>query len=187
LIFNGDLEYAPHLNGLEWFRDEILPRLRRALPQTHFILILASQNRSHWVDLFKNSIPSHPSSSVVSVEFIKYESQKQLMELLSQGHAVLYPLRYGRGNRVNLLESALCKVPIVSTGKGADGLLITPGVDYYLAEDADHFTSQLLQVLRDPSRTESTVLSAYQTVKDRFDWNKTLAPFVSLLSYLEYR
>ena len=52
------------------------------------------------------------------------------------------PLRIGGGTRLKILEALAMKKAIVSTSVGAEGLNVTDGADFMLADTADEFARE---------------------------------------------
>lgn len=173
LLFFGDLDYRPNIHAIEWFMKEIIPRLRAALAGKLPKIVLASQT---------DACPKEFSNLPSGIEFVNYATTEQLLDHFSRTTAVVFPLRYGRGNRINVLEAMGSGMPIVSTGKGADGLVIKPSYDIVIAEEEDAFTSSILRVLRDTQFRKLLSSHARETAQKLYDWKGTQSAIDQVLS-----
>jgi glycosyltransferase involved in cell wall biosynthesis len=80
------------------------------------------------------------------------------------------PLRIGGGSRLKILEALACGLPVVSTKVGAEGLLLTPGVDYVQAEE-DAMADALVHAIRRPAEVQAMAEHGRAIVLDTYDWS----------------
>jgi glycosyltransferase involved in cell wall biosynthesis len=65
-------------------------------------------------------------------------------------------------------------LPVVSTRVGAEGLAVTDGRDIWLADDADGFARQVLELLNNPAERKSIAA-------ERFSWDAVTERFEQIL------
>jgi len=171
LAFPGRLNYAPNVRGLEWFLEEVLPRLRAALgdrvPEIRIIgrdpdLALISRAKAQGLNLI-----SEPSAIVPAIR---------------DSTVVFVPLRSGTATRIKILEAMASRKAIVSTGRALEGLGLAPGRDLLVADDPDGFTSSLLKLIRDSDLRATLAHHAFETVRDHRSWAVTRACVISAAS-----
>ena len=162
-LFFGALNYQPNHEGLLWFSHEVLPRLKAALGSNLPRIIVSGTDA-----------PANISSKLNSFGIETYSEPSSLLSLLCDAAVVFFPLKSGRGNRINILEAMAAGRAIVSTGKGADGLVLKPTYDISIAEHPDTFTTAILRLLRDPALRSEIGEHASSTVQERFDWQACL-------------
>jgi hypothetical protein len=63
----------------------------------------------------------------------------------------------------------------VTTGRGADGLVLKPLADVCIAERPDEFASLVMRIARDPAFRASLVDHGRKTVQSRYDWSHATA------------
>lgn len=160
LSFIGDLDYQPNLHAVEWIRDELLPRFTGALKSEKPIIQIHSQARG--MEGLAEKFPQF--------DFKVYARNEELVDQLRDSVATVFPLRYGRGNRIHILESLAAGVPVVTTGRGADGLFLKPLVDVCIAEKADEFASLVLRIAREPAFRATLAENGRRMVQARYDW-----------------
>jgi len=94
------------------------------------------------------------------------------------------PIFSGSGTRLKILESLAAGVPVVATRKGAEGLMLAPGVEILLAEGAADFAAALVALLQDPERRRQLGACGQRQVATRYHWT-VLIPGLSRVITLE--
>jgi glycosyltransferase involved in cell wall biosynthesis len=170
LFFSGTLNYAPNVEGLDWFIDEILPRLRGSLKAELPRVVVAGAN------------PSPETRQKLERAGIHVEADPpKMLPHLAQASVVFVPLRSGSGTRLKILEAMAAGKPVVSTGKGAEGILVSPGQDLFIADQPDTFASLVARLLRDPTLRATIGVKAAQLVESRYDWRQARGAIAGLL------
>ena len=72
-------------------------------------------------------------------------------------------------------------VPVVSTRVGAEGLAVTDGRDIRLADDAQGFARNVLQLLGDAADRSAMADAARELVASRFSWESVTERFEQIL------
>ena len=68
---------------------------------------------------------------------------------LAAADLVVIPLRYASGTRVKILEAFAHRIPVVSTGIGAEGLDVHAGQHLLVADDPDGIARACARLLED--------------------------------------
>jgi glycosyltransferase involved in cell wall biosynthesis len=174
LSFIGDLSYLPNIHALTWIRDELLPRFHAALKDSEVKIRIHSERKAS--PSLETQFPDY--------EFLPYFDTETLRRQITESEAVIFPLRYGRGNRIHILEAMASGVPVVTTGRGADGLVLKPLENICIAEDADAFVSHVMRITSDGKFRAKVVSKALQTVNSQYDWPHSVSTMEELLSRL---
>jgi len=177
ILFFGDLAYLPNVNAVEWLAREILPRLKRTFLGELPEILVASENGD--LESLKKNFPE--------LTVIQYSSHDELLKIFSESTLAVFPLRYGRGNRIHLLEALAAGLPVVSTGPGADGLVLKPSYDLCIGEEVDEFTSHIVRLIRNPKEREEYRIHAQNTVKNKFNLPQESEALNQVLDFLGVR
>lgn len=174
LLFSGTLNQPANIQGLTWFCDEVLPRLKAALQGKLPRIVVAGANPSpeltRMLEEAGVEVRANPSST---------------LPLLRQAAIVFVPIRSSGGTRFKILEAMAAGRAIVSTGRGAEGLVLAPTHDIWIADQADGFTSAILRLLRNPELRQQIGANAARTIERNYDWECTRPLLEQLLSKLE--
>lgn len=138
MLLAGTFSTEENADAAQVAAREVLPRVRRALPETRLRLVgRGGASLTQLIGL--------PGVDVVGeVDDIAPE--------LARAHLVLAPIRVGGGTRLKLIEALAHEVPVVSTSVGAEGLAVTRGLDIELADGPDGLAAACLGLLREPDR-----------------------------------
>lgn len=152
ILIGGDFDYLPALEGLRWFFQEVFPRL-----DAHFSahqtpmprLLVTSHNTPHL-----DPTEFHP------LEFMEFNDRAEQKSIYENSDVIVFPMRSGRGSRIPVLEAMAHGLPIITSGRAADGIGAKPGLDYILANDPDAVATSILKCLRDSAYRKSLASSA---------------------------
>ncbi len=155
VLLQGSLHYAPNMDAARWLVGEVVPRLRRHVPDVEVRLVGTASTGV-------KQLHDPPTVLVVGrVPDIEPE--------LARASVAVVPVRYGSGTRVKILESFAHRVPVVSTTLGAEGLDVTDGVHLLLADDPDAFASAVARVVADAGLRRRLVDAAEVRFRERYD------------------
>lgn len=127
--------HSPMDTAARWTVDEILPIVRKSIPDIHFYIVGSRSERTL----------NHLNSDGITVTG-KLDS---VLPYLCHADVALVPLKFESGTRFKILEAAACNVPVVSTTLGAEGIPVTNGKDIILADDAHTFAAGIVKIIKD--------------------------------------
>ena len=156
LLFVGNMEYAPNIDAMLYFTENIFPRIR----QTYDVidLIIAGKNPPKEIlNLEGNCIHVYPDPNVY--------------QYYSRSWVVVVPLRAGSGTRLKILEAMALGRPVVSTSIGCEGLKVTDGENISIADDPNLFAEKVIHHLKMDEFSKIIVNNARKLVVDTYDWD----------------
>lgn len=161
LCFLGSLEWLPNLQGLDWFLDEVWPRLRRLRPDAQFHI--AGRNPP-------DGLYARAGDGVTV-----HGPVPDALEFLGRYGAVVVPLLSGSGIRMKILEAMAWGKAVVTTPVGAEGIDAPEGHALRRAADPEAFAQACAALLDAPDEAARMGAAARAWVIDRFGW-AALAP-----------
>jgi len=165
LVFTGSMDWLPNEDGILYFTEQILPRIRQVLPGVR--LTIVGRNPSpRLVQL------SRKDSSVTITG--RVEDVRPYME---QAGAYIVPIRIGGGTRLKVYEAMAMEMPVVSTRIGAEGLPVHDGEDLLFADTPEDFASAVIRVLTDARLARALGAHAAATVRERYGWGNVATQF----------
>jgi glycosyltransferase involved in cell wall biosynthesis len=156
LCFVGSLDYAPNIDGLEWFVAEILPRLAARRPGV--VLELVGRGAG----------PRIQALAGPRVELVG--AVPAVRPHLERAALAVVPLRIGGGTRLKIVEALALGTPLVSTPIGAEGLELEGGRHLALAERPEEFAAACAALLDDPAAARQLGLAGRAQVEQLYPW-----------------
>lgn len=157
ILFLGALDWRPNLDAVGLLLDKIFPRVRAQEPAATLVIV-----GRHPPPALSDRVRHTPGVEV-------HADVPDVRPFLAQCGVMAVPLRIGGGSRLKILEALACGLPVVSTRVGAEGLLLSPGVDYVQAEE-DAMADALVQAIRQPGEMQALAQHGRRIVLDMYDW-----------------
>lgn len=139
LLFVGGGQHPPNLDAVRWLARDILPQVRRSLPDCQVHLV--GDGLAHALD------GAAPTDGLVFHGHVP-----DLAPLLAGCLAGLAPLRFGAGVKGKVNQYMAAGLPVVSTHCGAEGMALQDGTHALLHDDADGFAAAIVALHHDPAR-----------------------------------
>lgn len=155
LVFTGTMRYPPNVDAMEWFVEEIFPRVREAIPAVELFIVGKSPTAA--VEALGDTAGVTVTGRVDATE-----------PYLQAADVSIVPLREATGLQIKLLEALAAGNVTVTTPIGVAGMDAKNGTHVLVAEDADEFTATLIKVLNNPAEFESIAASAQRLVAETY-------------------
>jgi glycosyltransferase involved in cell wall biosynthesis len=137
ILYVGNLQYAPNVDALAFFQDEILPHLKRMTDRPFAVRVVGRSPAAQVV-----AIAKQPGFSLVV-------DAPDIAPHFRDADLVIVPLRFGGGTRIKIVEAFSYRRPVVSTTIGAEGIEAEHGKDLLIADDPKLFAMYCADLLRD--------------------------------------
>ena len=157
LLFVGHMGYEPNVDAALFLTRDILPRVRRAVPDAE--LWLVGRNPSPTVSQLQGD-GVYVSGTV-----------SDLHPYYSRSAVCVVPLRAGGGTRLKILEAMALNRPVVATTIGSEGLDAVDGEHLLNADGAEAFARQVVRTLQDRELSRRLAANARQFAVSRYDWD----------------
>lgn len=151
LVFVGSLDWLPNQDGVRHFVERIWPAIRSSRPQASFQIV----GRNPTADI--RDLAQVPGVEVVG-------TVPDVRPYLAAAAIVIVPLLVGGGTRLKIYEAMAMQKAVVSTSLGAEGLSLNPGEHIRLADAAEDFAAQVVELLENPKQRQLLAQRARQHV-----------------------
>jgi glycosyltransferase involved in cell wall biosynthesis len=162
LIFAGNLGYFPNVDAAAWLVQDVLPRVRVAVPAAELRLVGARPARA------VRALATRPGVSLAAAV------PAMAPELAAAAVAVI-PLRAGSGLQNKVLEAMAVGTPVVATPAAVRGIEARAGEHLLVADDAGGLAEAAIALLRDPARGRALARAARALVEERYRWEDSAA------------
>jgi len=166
VLFTGSMDWAPNIDGVEFFCREVWPQVLAQLPRARFRIV--GRN------------PHTRVQKLASASVEVTGSVPSIVDHLREAAVLVVPLRIGGGTRIKIYEGMAMGKATVSTHLGAEGLEVQPGNDILLADDPGLFAEHVISLLRDEQMRNRYESAAARTAQ-KHDWSAVTRCFVEAL------
>ncbi len=157
LVFPGALTYNANLWAMDFFLTEIFPRVKTLSPGTEL-----------YITGGYDGVPTGEAFRQDGVILTGY--LEDVRPRIACSAVCVVPMTVGGGTRLKILEAMALGTPVVSTGKGAEGLEVTPDKDIMIADNPRGFAEAVVRVMDDWELHSRLVKNGRRLVREKYDW-----------------
>lgn len=161
LIYMGTFSYPPNQVAAKLLIDEIFPRLQKNYPHCRLLMVGRSPTQ-----FMLDAAKSNPGIIVTNIV-------PDVRPYLAAASVMVVPLQQGGGTRLKLLEAFASGCPVVSTTKGAEGLMARDGEHLLIRDEMEEIVEAIGQLWSDASLVEKLTMAAYKLVQAEYSWEAT--------------
>jgi glycosyltransferase involved in cell wall biosynthesis len=158
LVFTGKMDFRPNVDAVLWFCREVLPLVRREMPDARFYIVGQSPHR--------RVLRLADDPAVIVTGYVD-----DVRSYIACACVYVVPLRIGGGTRLKVLEAMAMGKPLVSTSLGCEGFEgLMPGRELSIADSPKEFARRVIELLDDASQRGRLGQAARRFVEERYDW-----------------
>jgi len=156
IAFVGTYTHAPNVDAARWLALEVMPRLRACSAGARLELY-GTDPRGALADLARDDVRVH--GWVPSIE-----------PVLARVAVIAAPVRVGGGQRMKVLQAMAMAKAIVTTPRGADGIVCDDNAPpLAIADSAESVAARIAELLADPARRRALGARARATAEAHHD------------------
>jgi len=156
LLFVGWFVHPPNADAVLWFVREVLPQLRRVVPDVEVVIVGDSP---------PPEIRKLEESRGVRVTGYVPDTTPYL----DAAWVSIAPLRYGAGMKGKVGEAMAAGLPVVTTSIGAEGMELKDGVTALVADTPEAFADAVRRLCTDDALHQEISARALAHVRERYD------------------
>jgi polysaccharide biosynthesis protein PslH len=164
LVFVGSMDWMPNIDGMRWFLADVFPLIRRQKPDCRLAIV----GRNPPQALLDAAKDSHITVT---------GTVPDVRPFLWQSAISVVPLRVGGGTRLKIFEAMAAGTPVVSTTVGAEGLPVNHGKTIQIADTAQQFAEECLNLLAVPESRQTMAQQAMKLVVENYSWEQVTKGF----------
>ncbi|CAD5375210.1 Sugar transferase [Rubrivivax sp. A210] len=161
LVFTGAMDYWPNVDAVNWFAQDVLPRLRQARPGLRLHIVGRS--------------PAPAVRALAGPGVVVTGTVPDVRPYLQHAAVVVAPLRLARGIQNKILEAMAMARPVVAATACVQALQAEEGAEVLAAEAADDYVRILEQLLAAPERAAAIGAAGRRRVLQTYDWSTHMA------------
>ena len=166
VVFTGSMDWAPNIDGVEFFCKEIWPQVLAKIPAARFRIV---------------GRDPQPRVKVLASENVEVTGTvPSIIDHLREAAVFVVPLRIGGGTRIKIYEGMAMGKATVSTKVGAEGLDVQHGRDILLEDSPAGFANAIVTFLQNEEVRRRYEAAAAATAR-KYDWSVITEQFVQVL------
>jgi glycosyltransferase involved in cell wall biosynthesis len=166
LVYHGTYSYPPNREALQIFADILLPGLEANGLECHLLAVGRDPPVSS----------PHPRIHMTG-------SVEKLAPWLKAADFAVIPLVDGGGTRMKIVDYFAASLPVISTGKGIEGIPVEPGKHALVLDDWDLFMAAIIELWNNPQKAHE-LAAAGRAMADQLDWDAAAKKYLSIYSAL---
>jgi len=156
IIYHGSFSGIDEKEAIDIIINKIAPKIN----DDNIVFLLAGRN----LPKFKNT------NNLKFLGFVK-----NLNEFLYSADIALIPLLRGSGIRIKIIDYLSAKIPIISTKKGAEGLILRDGQHGYIVQNSvDEMIQKILELKNNPLKIIELKKNIKKLLEEHYNWEKNL-------------
>lgn len=168
LVFTGAMDYYANVEGVCWFCQKILPKIRLDYPDVLFYIVGSNPGPE------VKALADKPGVRVTG--FVD-----DIRPYYREADVCVIPLRIAAGVQNKVLEAMSMSRPVVTTGKALEGVKGTPDVHVLIANQSKHFADTVVQLLNNKEKGTVLAGNARDFILKNYNWQTNIAALERLL------
>lgn len=161
LVFSGNMEYPPNIDGAVRFCKEVLPLIKEKIPDVRFYIVGTSPTPEVL------ALATDPSVTVTG-------RVPDLREYMLRAEVAIAPMRITAGLLNKVLEALSMGLPMVATPQANEGIEAGDGSQIIIADNDQIFAEQVIKLLRNPERRNEIGTAGRRFILDKWTWEAHL-------------
>ena len=170
IVFSGNMGYLPNIHAVKWFVTHCFPMVREFIPYATFII--AGANPSNSVKRL------HNGRSVFVTGYVD-----SMVDVLNASEISIAPMRSGSGMQNKILEAMACRLPVVTTHNGIEGIFAKNNKEILVADTPEFFAQSIISLLSDKNLYNQIASNARDYVQKYHSWERSNRSIIDI--YLE--
>jgi sugar transferase (PEP-CTERM/EpsH1 system associated) len=167
LLFNGNMNYPPNVESVEYLVEKIMPYVWSRMPATRLLISGASPNAR---------VMELGSEKVVISGWVD-----DVRENYSKSKILVAPMQISIGLQNKLLEAMAMQLPCVTSPLANNALGARHNDQVMVANEPEQYALHIIELLQNEAKAKQIAMSGYRFALDNFNWKSTTAALEQLM------
>ncbi|MFC1653814.1 glycosyltransferase family 4 protein [Patescibacteria group bacterium] len=157
VLFVGTFKWLPNIDAVELLVEKVWPHVIKNLKHARLLIVGFSPN---------DKIKLYGDDPTITVR----GDVEDIRDAYSQAHALLAPIRSGKGTRYKILEAMATSTPIVATNLAVEGIGIKNGEHALMADSPEELAKSTIKLLSDKNLQQKLANNSRELVTKNYNW-----------------
>ncbi len=158
VLFVGTFKWLPNIEAVDEIVKKIWPLILQELPNAKLKIVGFSPTEK---------IKAYGKDKTIEV----LGGIDDIRDAFASSHALLAPIRSGKGTRYKVLEAMITGTPVVATTLAAEGLDLKNGRDVLIADSSAGLALATVKLLRDAKLQQQLGQAGAMVVRRGYSWD----------------
>lgn len=159
LLFTGNMNYPPNIDSVMFLANEILPRVRKTLPNTS--LLISGVDPSQRIrDLAVADENIHVTGWV-----------KDIRDSYASARLFVAPMQIGTGLQNKLLEAMAMQIPCITSPLANNAVGAVPNESILIGNEPAEYAEHIVRLLTNEDERDRIAENGNSFVRNQFDWD----------------
>ncbi len=168
LLFNGNMNYPPNVESVEFLVNKIMPLVWEKLPETKLLISGASPNKK---------VLALQSSRVVVSGWVE-----DIRDNFAQSKILVAPMQISIGLQNKLLEAMAMQIPCVTSTLANNAIGALHNNQIMVADTPSQYADYIIELLTDAQKAKQIALNGYRFSNTNFNWSTSISILDKLIS-----
>ena len=170
IVFSGKMSYHANISMVKYLISEIMPRVWKTHSETQ--LFIVGKDPPSYIQ----KMGDNPLITVTG-------TVEDIRPFLWRATASIVPLLYGAGIQNKILEAMATGTPVITTSRALNALQVQSGKNILVANDADEFAQNILQLIKDRKLKRAIGDSGLVYVRSNHNWNSIASQLTNIYQH----
>jgi polysaccharide biosynthesis protein PslH len=158
LIFTGNMSFAPNVDAVMYFYNDIFPLVRSKIPDIQLYIVGTSPT-----DMIKRL---SEDNNVIVTGYVD-----DIRKYIARADVIICPLRIGCGIKNKILEAMSMEKCVVSTSIGAEGINVKNFENILISDNPAEFADMVVKGTCDSKLRERIAKNAKELIQKKYTWD----------------
>jgi sugar transferase (PEP-CTERM/EpsH1 system associated) len=168
-LFTGVMDYKPNIDAVVWFVEQCWQTIKKHSPQARFVIAG-----------MKPSAQIQHLSQIEGIEVTGFVDD--ILPYYHDAWVFVAPFRLARGVQNKVLQASACRLPIVTTQMGAEGISFANPQTMYFAESSEDFAKACIDAISNVEDSSTKAQAVFDAIRARYSWETQLNPLMEAIN-----
>ena len=168
IIFSGNMAYPPNIETARYITKEVLPIVKRELPEVKLVIAGAKP---------PVSVLSLSSKNVLVTGWIE-----DMREYYKSSRVFIAPMHTSIGMQNKILEAMAMAIPCITSPMANNAIKAVDGESVLIGETPEEYAKHLINALKDDQLSHKLATKGCEFVTTRYSWESSTSKLIGIFT-----